>query len=634
MRAKFVSGATSGATILLAATTGLAQSPQQPPALEAYGKLPAVEQMVLAPDGDKIAFIGVAGDKRRLATMTAEGKPLYAAPLEDRKVRDVIWAGGDILVITTSMTVNSFHYEDYRGELGTITAIDTATNSINTISRDRSVSLYSLDQAHGIRFLNNKWYAFIDFGRSLCKVDLKVGDCNWVASSGSLWRSWLVDPSGAVAAQEVYDSKRGDWVLKARGKDLLHKTSMRYEYYMRGFSDSTDALLVEDDTGPSPRLFEVSMTAGPPPKELWADFDWRHVLHAHNGLLLGAVNTARSDARFVDPKLTARYVASVKAFPGYQFHLVDQTDDMKKMIAFTDGGDDSGTYWYVDIDKGSAKVLGAAYPEIKARFVGPTRIVKFKAEDGLELDGVLTTPPGRAARNLPVIVMPHGGPIGIEDEIGFSWWAQAFASRGYAVFQPNYRGSGGRGLDFERKGYGEWGRKMLSDMSDGLAALATSGVVDPKRACIVGASYGGYAALAGVTLQHKLYKCSVAVSPISDVASFFNRERDRHGVLNPEARGFRASLGIDDPKAPKLNQISPVRFASGADAPILIVHGADDTVVPMEQSRNMIKALQDAGKPVEFVELKDEDHWLSRSETRLAMLKASLAFVQKHNPSD
>ena len=638
MRANMIAGLLSGAAAVLVGSGSLAEpaavTRPAPPPLEAYGRLPAIEQMVLSQDGKKIAFVGVAGDQRRLATMTADGKPLFAAPLEDRKVRDVVWAGDDILVVNATMTYRADHDEDYRGEIGTVTAIDTSNSSIKTLFKDSDNSQFFVDGAYGIRSINNKWYDFLGFKGDLYRVDLKTGMHQRLASTDVLGRAWLIDPSGGIAAQSIFDSKRGDWVVKANGRELIHKTSLLHEYYLHSFSDSTDSLLVRDETGASPRLIELSLTTDTPPKELWADFDWIYTLHARNGLLLGAVNKSRSDARFVDPKLTARYLASVKAFPGYQFHLIDETDDMKEMIAFTDGVDDSGTYWYIDIEKGSAKVLATAYPEIKAKFVGPTRMVKYKAEDGLELEGVLTTPPGREARNLPLIVMPHGGPIGVEDEVDFNWWAQAFASRGYAVFQPNYRGSGGRGLDFERKGYGEWGRKMLSDMSDGVATLAKSGIVDPKRACIVGASYGGYAALAGVTLQHNLYKCSVAVAPVSDVQAFFNRERFRDGVHNPEARAFRASLGVDDPNAPKLDKISPVKFASSADAPILIVHGTDDTVVPMEQSKSMIKALRDAGKPVEFVELKDEDHWLSRGETRLAMLKASLAFVQKYVPAE
>ncbi len=128
------------------------------------------------------------------------------------------------------------------------------------------------------------------------------------------------------------------------------------------------------------------------------------------------------------------------------------------------------------------------------------------------MEGVLTLPPDKEGKNLPLVVMPHGGPIVVGDRARFDWWAQVFASRGYAVFQPNYRDTLGYGEAFRHAADGQYGRKMQTDISDGLTALATAGIIDPKRTCIVGGSYGGYAAFAGVTLQHGLYRCAVSVA--------------------------------------------------------------------------------------------------------------------------
>jgi dipeptidyl aminopeptidase/acylaminoacyl peptidase len=245
------------------------------------------------------------------------------------------------------------------------------------------------------------------------------------------------------------------------------------------------------------------------------------------------------------------------------------------------------------------------------------------------MDGILTLPPGREAKNLPVILFPHGGP-NARDEAEFDWWAQAFASRGYAVFQPNFRGSTGRSAVFRLAGNGEWGRKMQTDISDGLAELVRQGIVDPTRACIMGASYGGYAALAGVTLQHGLYRCSVAVAPVSDLKDF-DATRYRESGDNKMVRSsWRELLG--DPK--NFNEVSPRRHAAQADAPVLLIHGKDDTVVNFSQSQAMADALKDAGRPYEMVVLRQEDHWLSRSETRKQMLEAAMAFVQRYNPAN
>jgi dipeptidyl aminopeptidase/acylaminoacyl peptidase len=304
------------------------------------------------------------------------------------------------------------------------------------------------------------------------------------------------------------------------------------------------------------------------------------------------------------------------------------------LIIQTDGGDDSGTYWLADMAKHSVESIGQAYPDVKAADVGSVRVVDWKAADGLELHGVLTLPPGRPAHGLPVVVFPHGGPQA-RDYPGFDWWAQAFASRGYAVFQPNFRGSDGYGADFVNAGHGEWGRKMQTDISDGLASLASQGIVDAKRACIVGASYGGYAALAGVTIQKGVYRCAVADAPISDLRSFLRgKDHDGGNTENALMRYWNAFMGAESSVDSNLDAISPAKLADHADAPILLIHGKDDTVVPFGQSVEMRSALEHAGKPVEMVVMPNEDHWLSRSETRVSMLTAAVAFVQKYNPAD
>lgn len=301
------------------------------------------------------------------------------------------------------------------------------------------------------------------------------------------------------------------------------------------------------------------------------------------------------------------------------------------MIFLTDGPGDSGTYWLVDIVKRSAVPIGRVNPDITADDVGPIRTIAYKAADGLAMDGILTLPPGRAAKNLPLVVLPHGGPLVPGDKARFDWWAQAFASRGYAVFQPNYRGTLGRGEAFRKAAYGQFGRKMQTDISDGVDELARQGLIDPKRACIVGGSYGGYAALAGVTIEHGRYRCAVSVAGLGDLPKFQAWVAERHGADTRSVSFWRALMGAS--AGQDLKEISPQRLAAQADVPILLIHGVDDTVVPIEQSQAMERALKAAGKPVEFIALPGEDHWLSHEVTRQAMLTSAVAFVEKHNPA-
>jgi dipeptidyl aminopeptidase/acylaminoacyl peptidase len=297
------------------------------------------------------------------------------------------------------------------------------------------------------------------------------------------------------------------------------------------------------------------------------------------------------------------------------------------VLVTTNGNGDSGTWWTVDLAANAASPVGFERPGINPPDVGAISTVAYKAADGLDMDGILTLPVGKPPKNLPLIMMPHGGPTS-HDEASFDWWAQALSARGYAVFQPNFRGSTNRDAAFVKAGHGEWGRKMQSDISDGLAHLVAQGIVDPKRACIVGASYGGYAALAGVTLQKGLYRCAVSVAGVSDLPMMISTDIRESGSNPVLKRNLTAEIGIGR----DLKDVSPRRFATQSDAPIMLIHGKDDVVVPYRQSTVMANALKDAQKPYEFITLDGEDHWLSKGTTRRKMLEATVAFVEKHNP--
>ena len=304
------------------------------------------------------------------------------------------------------------------------------------------------------------------------------------------------------------------------------------------------------------------------------------------------------------------------------------------MVLHLDSPTEGPGYALVDLTTHSSQWLGSEHPGLESADISPVQPVRFKAADGLPITGYLTLPRGRDAKNLPLVVFPHGGPAA-RDEPGNDWWAQAMASRGYAVLQVNYRGSEGFGRQFLEAGFGEWGRKMQTDLSDGVRYLAAQGIVDPKRVCIVGASYGGYAALAGATLDQGVYRCAVDVSGPAELAKLvaWGKERDGDEGVAVQRYWLRY-MGVSALSDPRLAAISPAEQAAKVSIPILIIHGKDDTVVPFEQSQMMADALAKAGKPYQFVVLNHEDHWLSRGDTRLQMLQATVDFLQKNNPPD
>ncbi len=258
------------------------------------------------------------------------------------------------------------------------------------------------------------------------------------------------------------------------------------------------------------------------------------------------------------------------------------------------------------------------------------RLIHYPAADGLSIPAYLTLPAGGVAKKLPLVVLVHGGP-GACDEAGFDWWSQALASRGYVVLQPQFRGSTGFGEGLHTSGCGEWGRKMQTDLSDGVKFLSDAGSIDLARVAIVGGSYGGYAALAGVTLQSGIYRCAVSLAGPSNLRAMLTAAKPQGRSTNA-LRFWQRFMGAASPTDPLLDTISPLKAAANATVPILLIHGADDTIVPFEQSKAMAAALTKAGRPTTVVTLPGEDHWLSRGETRTAMLKATVDFLAAHLP--
>jgi dipeptidyl aminopeptidase/acylaminoacyl peptidase len=349
--------------------------------------------------------------------------------------------------------------------------------------------------------------------------------------------------------------------------------------------------------------------------------------------LVGAFSLVGDERRytFFDAKLQASWNAVVKAFPGDQVSLASWSDDKRKLVVEVDSPTMGPAYALVDLERQERPLPERRLPGPDPEGVSKVKPIKYKAADGLEITGYLTLPKGKDAKNLPLVVLPHGGPEG-RDTLGFDWWSQALASRGYAVLQPNFRGSEGFGWKFVQAGFGQWGKAMQTDLSDGVRHLAKQGVIDPKRVCIVGASYGGYAALAGATLDRGVYRCAASVAGPADLKrmlvdsnSLFVQQQLDHALL-------AAVHGRRWVKDPDLAAISPAKLADKVEIPLLLIHGKDDTVVPYVQSTMMADAMKKAGKPVELVTLTGEDHWLSRGATRLQMLTSVVDFLEKNNP--
>lgn len=367
---------------------------------------------------------------------------------------------------------------------------------------------------------------------------------------------------------------------------------------------------------------------GPPVKDGTFSTVWDDNLHIIVGF---SEMEDRARLTWIDPEIGAVHSGLAKLFAAQDVTLTSWSKDRQRFVIRVASPGDPPIWYLYDKSRKELSPLGEEYPELKGYKFGPTRWIKYKARDGLEIPAYLTLPPASMAGSgkRPLIVLPHGGP-GDRDTFDFDFIAQFLASRGYAVLRPQFRGSAGFGAAFEKAGRGEWGGKMQTDLIDGLAALANSDEVDVGRVCIVGASFGGYAALAAVALHPETYRCAASFAGISDLGVLLGEEMSAWGPSSGAAKDLRKALGA----APKslLDSTSPARIAGNIKAPILLIHGDKDTVVPIEQSQLMARTLRAAGKPVEMVTLAGENHYLVHSATRTQMLQVLGAFLAKNLP--
>jgi dipeptidyl aminopeptidase/acylaminoacyl peptidase len=620
--------------------------------LEVYGALPALELVEPSPDGNRVALVTVAGADRALVIIDLRTSQLLGRiEVGLAKVRDLTWIGDGDLLITTTTTQSLWDGDDNRGEL--------ALGQIYDVERRRLVSV--LNNAPGVApilagpaFVRDtpdgpaafvRAYSFRDRHLNLYRLDSRTGRGREAADLDRNVDGVVLDAAGGLVARSTYDEVSGHWSLTfadgRQGEAVWATTALLDPPALRGLGRDGRSVVVDarrsdeaGDPADDAVLFEVDAAGArtPLPFEKRPTFLLHHpATHA----LIGGGFERDSGVSYVffDPAADEAWAAASSAFPGRRPRLVAWSSDLQTVLVRTDGPNDAGSYHVVDLERRTMNTLGQTYPAVTADQVAPVRPIAYTAADGLEIHGYLTTPPGVTdPRGLPLVVLAHGGPAS-RDEMGFDWWAQALASRGYAVLQANFRGSTGYGEDFLEAGYGEWGRKMQTDLSDGVRWLAGEGLIDPGKVCIVGASYGGYAALAGPTLDRGVYRCAVSVAGVSDLRRMVESEaREGRRPNNEAVRYWSRFMGGDGPGDRSLDARSPARLAAGADAPILLIHGRDDTVVPIEQSRLMAQALRAAGKPVEFLELEGEDHWLSRADSRRQMLTEAVRFLEQHNP--
>lgn len=615
--------------------------------LETWASLPAVADVTVSDDGSRLAYVRREGDQSVVVVQTTSGELLTTIDVSDRRYSGLRWlspdhvgigslvleqrlTGGshvpqlDIVNVRTRNVAQALRSTDRGGVVNAVYGVTRVDAGRDPVIH---VEAYTIEGGH--------------VTRDIYRVDLDSGRGRRVATGQRDTRGYLIRPDGSIAARIAESDNATRFRLTAPDgsggwRTLYEVVSQLDGPAVWGFGHDRDHVMISTLEDGQAYLSEINLDTGEEVKRTSMEDDPSGPFYDRRGRLV-AMTTYGDDAdyTFFEPRLEEGWKIMTQGLQGRRLRLYSFSDDFGTIVVRSEGVSDSGTYFLYDGAARSVSVVGRPYPGIGPDAVGAIFVINYKASDGMALMGYLTLPPGRDTTNLPLVVMPHGGPAA-RDYLQFDWWAQAMASRGYAVFQPQFRGSDGFGEAHLEAGYGEWGRKMQTDLSDGVTHLVEQGMVDPARVCIVGASYGGYAVLQGMTTQPDVYRCGVSVAGVADLPEMLEAEGRLGGGTNnnPVIRYWVRFMGADSRRDAVLAELSPARRAAAVEGPILLIHGRDDTVVPLNQSEIMHRALRAAGKDSRLIVLEGEDHWLSFGPTRRRMLEETVEFLLEHNPPD
>ncbi len=481
---------------------------------------------------------------------------------------------------------------------------------------------------------------------SVSSIDLATNKAHQVVAQRPFLWDWYADDKGVVRAgfmfndagwKMLYRTKDGEsfrTVVKA-GKDdddagfdafriyqgsddgyrlMLNEATGRYALYRFNFATRKRGDLVFEAPGVDVGDFDTQVDGA----NLYAAWYTDDRAHTHwFDAELGKVQDAVDKA--VASSIGTRSV-----------QIVSYSRDRARLLIWLGGTNDPGKYYLFDQAEGAMHLLARVNEKLDPRSLATSTYTHYKARDGLDIPAYLTLPPGRAAKNLPLIIMPHGGPYDVRDEGDFDTEVQFLANRGYAVLQPEFRGSGGYGKSFYEKGEGQWGRAMQDDLDDGMDWLAKQGTIDPRRTCLIGSSYGGYAALWGAVRNPERYRCAASFAGISDLKRQLKFQIE-FKVSRRYRKDWQKTVQGDDKF--DLTSVSPLFTIDRLKTPVLLVHGDIDQRVPYKQSKLYADALKAAGKPYEFVTLKGEGHGFSTKASMQTWLDKLDTFLGKYNPA-
>ncbi len=641
---------------LFAATppTAPAVTPPPEPPLATFFHAPTITSLTFSPNGKYLACLVPYEHRMNLAVIDLEkGAKNLLTNFKDRQVLAPMWAGDDRIIfrVDDDGQESYAHYAVNRDGKDPVVLVSgrSKAGTVDGLNlRFRSVLGPIAGDTKNILVLANLTYP--DWS-DVATLNLKTGTMTKVLEAPGRVDYYLRDHAGQVRIAVVQE----DQVRRVLHRDVKSKKwDTLGEHHMDSpgwepiaFDGDDRTLFIWSDVGRATTAVYRYDTAERKQLDLVFADDTYDAANANARAAPSYLPFAPST--IFDP-LKKKIVGLSYSGDRTRFHWID--DDMRKLqekletslpntvhrpqqfagdgskiIYFSSSDRDPGVYYLYDRARQKLSELAVPRPGIDPEKMAAVKRVTFAARDGLKIHAYLALPPGRPAKNLPLILHPHGGPFGIRDEWGFNSEVQYYASRGFAVLQVDYRGSGGYGRAFESAGYKKHGLEMQDDLSDGVKWAIAAGIADPARVVISGASYGGYAAMAGLTFSPELY-----CAGINSLGPTDYEIRIPKGGTPSQMYWWNTRLGdLNDAKDRKrIHDVSPVHFASRIVAPVLMAYGKNDIRVNIDHGFDMEAALKKAGKSYEMIIEDDEGHGFKMEEKRIAFFTRVDAFLKKN----
>jgi len=577
--------------------------------------------MTISPDGKSIAALAPVGGHQNLVVIDIETrKPRPLTGFKDRDIVAAYWVNSRRLLLRTgSIGVQAF---DYRG--GGLLAIDVDGSDLRLLagSYDEQV-VYTRNLSRGatlVRTLPGEGddvilREVVPGGRNrsgkLFRVNTRTGEETWIdfakpdAGNGE---SWVVDTKGVPRALSVFAEGRVR-IWYRPGPDAPWQKLDEFSQTEAHWGPITIAaddkhLLVADRRGrdksaivlydPETKTFREVLAQHP-------QVDLTGLVYSYGQPVGVRYEADRGGVAWFDEELAKAQAAIDRALPG-NVNYMSWSRDRSRMLVFSYSDVLPGSYYLLDNKNKKMEWLLDRSPQIKPAEMAKMRAVRYAARDGLEIPAYLTLPTSGGDRNLPLVVMVHGGPWVSGDTWGFNAEVQFLATRGYAVLQPNYRGTTRYGWKHFRSSFGQWGLAMQDDVTDGVKWAIDQGIADPKRVCIYGASYGGYATMMGLAKDPDLYRCGVNYVGVTDTNLFLTATWTDYALSDFLKHTVQEMFGDETKDAERLKATSPVEQAEKIKVPVLMAYGASDFRVPIEHGKRMRDAMERNGaKPVWIV---------------------------------